>query len=469
MWPQSVQFGYRAQSRTLLASLIRFGGRQLRFESKGGYSSRHAMTSSDWSRRRVLGLAAAAGGALVAPLAAGSRGAAAEPSATSPNAVVTWDLNAQGAIWDVARQQPNEQVRSFAIVSGAVYDAANAAAGSPYQPYLLTPRAQSNASPEAAVATAAHHVLLAMFPAQLDRLRAQYDEYVAGIPDGQSKSRGIAIGAEAAAAMIAARQDDGAFGDQVWRVGTAPGQWRPTPPTFASAGAWTGFVKPFAIPDVRAFRTPGPPALTSRAYAKDLEEVAALGSATSTARTPDQTEAALFWHDRQSVNWGIKRQLAMSQRLNVLQTARMFALVDFSVADAGTACFREKDRWSYWRPITAIREAATDGNPRTTPDPEWNALLVTPPFPEYPSGHAAGTGARMAAYAAFFGRDRVSFSGFSVDANATRHYSSFSQVVNEVIGARIWGGVHFRTADVHGAVQGAAVTAHIAKHYFRAR
>jgi membrane-associated phospholipid phosphatase len=139
------------------------------------------------------------------------------------------------------------------------------------------------------------------------------------------------------------------------------------------------------------------------------------------------------------------------------------------VADAGTACFREKDRWSFWRPITAIREATTDGNPRTVADPVWNALLVTPPFPEYPSGHAAGTGARMSAYAAFFGRDRIPFSGFSMDANATRHFGSFSQAVAEVIEARIWGGVHFRTADVHGAALGAAVTAYTVKHHFRPR
>jgi PAP2 superfamily protein len=426
------------------------------------------MTGQDWSRRRVLGLAAAAGGALVAPLVASPRSAAAQ-TAAGPNAVVTWDLNAQGAIWDVARQQPNEQVRSFALVSGAVYDAVNAAAGSPYQPYLLAPRASSNASPEAAVATAAHRVLLAMFPAQQERLQAQYDQYLAGIPDGPSKSGGVAIGAEAAAAMVAAREGDGAFGDQQWREGTAPGQWRPTPPTFASSGAWTGFLKPFLIPSVSTFRSPGPPALTSKAYTRDFDEVAAVGSATSAVRTADQTQAALFWHDRQSVNWGIKRQLATSQRLNVLQAARMFALVDMVVADAGTACFREKDRWSYWRPITAIREATTDGNPRTAPDPAWNALLVTPPFPEYPSGHAAGTGARMAAYAAFFGTDRVSFNGFSVDANATRHFSRFSQAVTEVIGARIWGGVHFRTADVHGAQLGASVTAYAVRNHFRAR
>jgi hypothetical protein len=424
------------------------------------------MTGQPWPRRRVLGLAAAAGGALIAPLTTGAPRAAAD---TGANAAITWDEFAQAAIWDVARQQPNEQVRSFAMVNAAVYDAVNAAAGSPYQPYLLRPRAKSNASPEAATATAAHQVLLSMFPAQQERLLAQYDQYLATISNGPSKTSGIALGGAAAAAMIAARENDGAFGTQQWAVGADPGEWRPTPPTFASSGAWTGFLKPFLIPDVSLFRAPGPPNLGGQAYARDVAEVAALGSATSTVRTADQTQSAIFWHDRQSVNWGIKRQLATTQRLSLLQTARMFALIDTVVADAGTVCFREKDRWSYWRPITAIREAASDGNPRTTADPGWNALLVTPPFPEYPSGHACGTGARMSAYAAFFGRNRISFSGFSVDANATRHFTSFSQAVDEVIGARIWGGVHFRTADVHGSALGAAITAYAASRHFRPR
>jgi hypothetical protein len=417
-----------------------------------------------WSRRKVLGLAAAtAGGVVVAPLPAPRAGA----HTATDNPTVTWDENAQTAIWDVAVQQPNEQVRSFAMVSGAVYDAVNAASGMPYEPYLLRPSARRRGSTRAATATAAHAVLAALFPAQQERLRAQYEDYLAGIPSGPPKTGGIAVGRDAGAAMVAARQDDGAFGDQVWPEGTGPGEWRPTPPTFASSGAWTGFLKPFLIPGLRRFRSPGPPDLTSDLYATEVAEVAAVGSATSATRTPDQTEAAIFWHDRRSVNWGIKRQLAVTRRLSPLEAARMFALVDIAVADAGTVCFNEKYRWSFWRPITAIVEAGNDGNPATAPDPGWQPLLVTPPFPEYPSGHAAGTGARMSAFASYFRRDRIPFSGFSVDADATRHYASFSQALDELIGARIWGGLHFRTADIDGAALGKAVTAHIARHHFR--
>jgi PAP2 superfamily len=400
--------------------------------------------------------------ALISPASAAS----AAPTATT-NPVLTWDLNAQTAIWDVAQQQPNEQVRSFAIVSGAVYDAVNAIAGTPYEPYLLPPRARGGESVAAAVATAAHQVLLAMFPAQRDRLLAEYDQALAAIPDGPAKRGGVTVGAQAAAAMIAAREGDGAFGDQQWATGTAPGLWRPTPPLFLSSGAWTGHMRPFLIPSALRFRSSGPPPHSSTQYVRDFNEVKAVGSASSTVRTQDQTESALWWHDRRSVNWEIKRQLATSQGLDALRTARLFAMTDLIVADSGVACFRQKEVWGYWRPITAIRDGANDGNPHTTADPGWSSLLITPPFPEYPSGHACGTGARMSTYRFFFGRDDVPFSGFSVDSGTTRQFGSFSEALEELIHARVWGGVHFRTADVEGARLGEAVYRYGTRHYFR--
>ncbi|WP_433126304.1 vanadium-dependent haloperoxidase [Micromonospora sp. CA-240977] len=430
------------------------------------------MTSRTPARRtirsRVVPAAIALGSLVAATLTAPASSAAAAIADRSPvNPVVTWDLNAQTAIWDVAAQQPNEQVRSFAMVSGAVYDALNAIAGTPYQPYLVAPPSSGTESADAAVATAAHDVLAALFPAQQERLRAQYDAAIAAIPDGRSKHGGVAVGARAAAAMVAARQDDGAFGDQQWRTGTVPGQWRPTPPLFLSQGAWTGHMRPFLLPRASTFRAPEPPRLTSSAYARDLNEVRAVGGATSTVRTQDQTEAALWWHDRRSASWEIKRQLATTHRLDALHTARFFAMTDLIVADSGVACFSQKDVWSYWRPVTAIQLADTDGNPRTAADPGWQSLLGTPPFPEYPSGHACGTGARMSLYRYFFGRDDVAFSGSSVDSGTTRHFTSFSQALDELIGARVWGGVHFRTADVEGAKLGAEVSRYAVRHYFR--
>ncbi|MEU5566486.1 vanadium-dependent haloperoxidase [Micromonospora musae] len=418
-----------------------------------------------WSR---LLPASVALGTLIASTASGPAATASTGAAgTGTNPVVVWDANAQTAIWDVAAQQPNEQVRSFAMVNGAVYDAVNAIAGTPYQPYLLAPAARGTESVQAAVATAAHGVLAALFPAQQERLRTQYDEALAAIPDGPSKRGGVRVGARAADAMVVARQDDGAFGDQQWTNGTEPGQWRPTPPLFLSQGAWTGHMRPFLLPRASLFRTPGPPPLTSRAYARDVTEVAEVGSASSTVRTQDQTEAALWWHDRRSANWEIKRQLATTQRLNALQTARFFAMTDLVVADSGVACFSQKEHWSYWRPVTAIQQADADGNPATAADPDWTPLLVTPPFPEYPSGHACGTGARMSLYRHFFGRDDVPFSGSSADSGTTRHFGSFSEALDELIGARVWGGVHFRSADLDGAALGEAVFRYAVRHHFR--
>ncbi|MFE9748020.1 vanadium-dependent haloperoxidase [Saccharothrix saharensis] len=404
--------------------------------------------------------------ALTAPLTFASQAT----GVPSPNAVVVWDLNAQTAIWDVAHQSPPQVAgRGFAMVSGAVYDAVNAIKGTPYRPYLVAPRANGRESTDAAVGTAAYRVLDAIFPAQRDRLRAQYLEWLARVPDGPAKRGGVRVGAQAAAAMVAARRHDGAFDPRPWTVGVEPGEYRPTPPDFANTGAWVGFLTPFAIPDAAMFRTPGPPAVTSDAYTRDFDEVKRLGSATSTARTADQTDAALWWHDRRSVSWGMKRDLAVSRGLDVLETARFYALADFTGTDGAIACANDKEFWHFWRPITAIRSADTDGNPATTADPDWTPLVTTPPNPDYPSGHTCRTAAQMTAYAHFFGRDDVPFSAFSVDSGTTRHFDRFSAATAEVVGARIWAGIHFRSADVDGTALGRAVGEHIAKRYFRPR
>jgi hypothetical protein len=385
-------------------------------------------------------------------------------AASAPNSVIIWDSNAQTAIWDVARQQPNDQGRSFAVVHGAIYDAVNAIAGTPYQPYLVAPAARRTDSMDAAVATAAYQTLAWMFPGQQTSLQTQYSQSLAVIPDGASKRGGIMVGGQAAAAMIAARTNDGAFGPQTWVVGTQPGQWRPTPPTFASDGAWTGHVKPFLIPSASMFRTAGPPALTSAHYARDINEVKAIGAVNSTVRTPDQTQAAIWWQDRHLSEWEIKRQIATNQHLNTLQAARMFAFVDLIGADSGIACFNEKEAWMRWRPVTAIQLADTDGNPATVADPTWMPLLVTPPHPDYTSGHTCFTAATMGALAYFFHTDKMSFSAYSADSGTTRHFTSFSQALAEVIDARVWGGIHTRTADVQGAKIGGQVLRYVARH-----
>jgi hypothetical protein len=434
-----------------------------------GLLTKEKSVMTHWGRSRAAGKAVVATIALLLPLSLAAP-ASAGPGTTAQNAVVTWDAFAQTAIWDIAQQQPPQVAgRSFAMVSGAVYDAVNAIAGKPYEPYLVAPRANGTESKDAAIGTAAYLVLDSLFPAQEDRLRTQYDEWLAGIPDSGAKRAGIRIGTQTAAAMIRARADDGAFGDQRWTEGTGSGEWRPTPPDFANGAGWTVFLKPFLIPNAAMFRTAGPPTLTSRAYARDLNEVKRLGSATSTVRTADQTEAARWWHDRRSVHWEIKRQLAVTQRLGSLEAARLFAMVDMTGEDGAVACANDKEFWSFWRPVTAVRLADTDGNPATTADPNWTPLLVTPPFPDHPSGHSCGTSSRMATYRHFFGRDDISFSAVSADTGTTRHFDSFTEATAEVIEARIWGGIHFRTADTGGEVLGTAVSNYVVTHHFQPR
>jgi hypothetical protein len=414
---------------------------------------------------RLLGAAVVAGLALtvLTPTAAPAQ------SAAPPNAVLAWNIHAQTAIYEVARQAPSAGTRSFAMTQGAVYDAVNAIAGTPYEPYLVAPSANRGDSVPAAVATAAYRVLLSLFPAQADALRAQYDEALAAVPDGRAERGGIRVGEAAAAAMIAARRDDSAFPDATWPVGTDPGAYRLTPPGYVQAGAWFAFLKPFAVDNPAAYRVSGPPALTSAAYARQLNEVKSLGSATSTTRTQDQTEAATWWDDYRQVEWYIKRGLAADHRLSPLQTARMLAMVDVATVDALIACYQQKRHWKFWRPVTAIPLADIDGNPATVADPAWTPLRVTAPSPEWPSGHACYTSAIMTALRKFFGRDTLSFSAYSAESGTTRHYDSLSSARAELIQARVWAGVHYRGAAVQGDRLGEAVAREILANEFGRR
>ncbi|MFI6503865.1 vanadium-dependent haloperoxidase [Nonomuraea typhae] len=390
-------------------------------------------------------------------------------AAPKPNAVITWNNHADEAINGVAELSPTAGARAFAIVQGAVYDAVNAIAGTPYEPYLIAPLSRPGDSRQAAVAAAAYRTLRWLFPDQADSLRELYDESLAAIPDGRAKRGGIAVGQAAAAAMIDARRDDGAGSDATWPVGTAPGKYRLTPPDFLQVGAWYATLKPFIVDDIVDYDTPGPPALTSAEYARNLNEVKALGSATSTKRTRDQTEAAIWWDDARGGEWPIKRQLAATHRLSILESARMFAMVDVTTADAMIACYKEKKFWHFWRPVTAIPLAGIDRNPATKADPDWTPLLTTAPSPEYPSGHACFTASTMFAFRTYFGRDDVSFSAFSADSGTTRRYRSFSQANAELIEARIWGGVHYRFATEDGDRLGESVARDALKQAFRPR
>jgi hypothetical protein len=398
---------------------------------------------------------------------------------TLADVVVEWNAHAQTAIVATAGQGPTVAYLHFAMVQGAVYDAVNAIEGG-HEPYLGAPSmADASDSSAAAAAQAAHDVLVGIFPTQQGVLDGKLATTLGTLPDG-GKAGGREVGAAAAAAMLTARANDGRFSSFTVTQGSLAGQWRST--AFLTDGTpvvepapWVGNVTPFIIRSAAALRSKGPNALTSDAYTRDYREVKRLGSLTSTRRTADQTEAAIFWQANAAVlSNSTMRQLVGTQGLDGAEAARMFAMADMAGADGVIACWTDKYYWRFWRPITAIRLGDTDGNPDTAADPTWTPLfssatppLTTPTFPEHPSGHTCVTGAVVETLKNFFGTDSVSFSVSSSLTGTTRGFNRFSEMIKEIIAARVWAGIHFRTADTQGAVIGKKVAHWERKHYFQ--
>jgi hypothetical protein len=392
-------------------------------------------------------------------------------AAATPDAVIQWNQHATNALIVTAGQAPPVAVLHLAMVQGAVYDAVNAIDGG-YQPYLGSPTAMSSYSKDAAAIAAAYGVLKALVPAQTDALTGLYDASLASIPNGPAKTGGIGVGEVAAAAMLAARANDGRFGTFRFTVPTnpEPGQWVPTLPAFVNdPNAWLARVTPFLIDDPARFRSSGPNALTSKKYAQEFAEVKSLGSATSTTRTVDQTNAALFWAQQPAATWSATfRKLSADRGLTITENARLFAMLYLTGADAAIACWDDKARWSFWRPITAIRQAATDGNPATVADPGWLPLIANPPYPDHPSGHACLSGSVVHTLADFFGTDNIALTVVRPDG-MTRSFTRFSHAIDEIVEARMWSGIHFRTPDEDGAKIGKKVANWRQGHYFHRR
>ena len=382
--------------------------------------------------------------------------------------VTDWNLNATNALIVTAGQPPQVSVPHLAMVHGAVYDAVNAIDGG-HEGYLLSSRvATPSDSMDAAAATAAYRVLVNLAPAQQATLDARYTASLGAIPNGSSKTRGIAVGEAAAAAMIAARTDDGRFGPFRFAVGSGPGVWKPVLPAFANdPNAWLKDVKPFLIRSSSQFRSRGPLELTSRKYAREFDEVKSLGSATSTKRTSDQTLAARYWAENPPGTWSrIFRTLSAQEALSLVENARFFAILYLTGADSLISVWDDKAHWSFWRPITAIQEAGTDGNTRTDPDGGWVPLIPTPPYPEHPSGHTGLSGSFVKTLQQFFRTDRIAWSDTN-NAGLTRSFTRLSQAIDEIVDARVWSGIHFRTADEQGERIGEQVARYRDKHYFQ--
>jgi hypothetical protein len=340
------------------------------------------------------------------------------------------------------------QARVLATAHLAMLEALNAVGGAAKM-YAVEVKSPKGASKEAAVAAAAHGVLARMTRGQQESLDTALAASLAGVPAGQGKTDGISVGTEVAEKLCALRRSDGADARTPFTPSKGAGRWLPTPPQNAAAVLphW-GAVKPFLLESATQFAVKGPPPIGSDAYARDLAEVKNIGARRSTVRTADQTAAAIFWTIQTPVPWNAAARAASRARGNTLvENARLFAALNAACSDAHVAGFEIKYRLQHWRPVTAIRAAAESG----TADESWEPLLATPAHPEYPSTHAACSGAAEAVLKGFFGRDEVAVSVLHPPVfGVTRTFASFSQIAQEVDDARVWGGIHFRTADADG-------------------
>jgi hypothetical protein len=402
------------------------------------------------------------------------------PTVAQADVLNDWNVIAQNQALAL-RPTAHGQTRGIAMVQGAVYDAVNALRPR-YEPYLLdlaALHARPFGSRKAAIATAAHHVLVEIVaPAQVAGLDSAYTATMAAIPNGRVKNEGMRVGAAAAVAMLTARDDD-VIGPFNFVIGSDPGDWRPLTPTALDPDAWVGNLVPFLIESPSQFRSAGPNALTSAAYAEEFAEVKEIGALNSSTRTADQTTAAIFWQAPPAALWNrLARDLSAERDISVAREARLLAMINLAAADGAIACWNEKYYRNFWRPRAAIQEADTDGNPATVADPTWEPLfhpstpttpsLITPPFPEHPSGHGCVSGAVLHTFRMFFGTNEVAFGVHSGRFPAQpRHFGRFTHALNEIIDARVWGGIHFRTADVQGAVIGKKIARYLRGHYFQ--
>jgi hypothetical protein len=357
--------------------------------------------------------------------------------------------------------------RALAMVHAAIHDSLNAI-DRRYGIYAVDVQAPAGTSPEAAVATAAHRVLVSLYPNQQVSLGLALTASLLAIPNGTSKTDGMALGEAVANAILALRSGDGSSTNVPYAQTPAPGVFQPMPPPATFVG-W-GNVTPFTLVSGSQFRAEGPHDLSSTEYAADFNEVKSLGRLTSTTRTADQTEAAHFWAENSQIHWNnIARSLTLAKGNGLWENARLFALLNLAFADAAIACFDSKYSYNFWRPIAAIPAADTDGNDDTIADPTWVPLRPTPGHPDYTSQHSAIGGAAAEVLALFFGEDKVSFSFTTSTApgGVMRSYESFSQAAKENMMSRIWLGFHTRTACRHGLNQGSQVAHWVSKKFLK--
>ncbi len=389
------------------------------------------------------------------------------------DAVSDWNEIAVNAV-NAGRPGPTGMI-DVALVQVAVHDAVQAL-DRRYEPYHAeVPGARGRRS--AAVAAAAHDVLVAMYPAQSSTLDAMYFSWLAD--HGLSSDPGLDVGSKVAKQILPLRRVTPDPLPPPFIGGTTPGSWRPTdsklgdpplPPPFSPMAApWMASFDPFTLTSPARYRAAPPPAITSETYARDYREVKALGSLNSTARSAEQTDLAYFYSDNFITQWNrALRGIAARHSRHSGESARLFALVNLAMADALITCWDSKVHYVYWRPETAIQEGDNDGNAATIGDPSWQPLINNPNYPDFTSGANVLTGAATRALELYFGTDRMYFEMTSLAPQAkrkSRWYRRFTDVASDVVEARILLGIHFRFADVAARTQGRRTAEWTVRHF----
>jgi membrane-associated phospholipid phosphatase len=353
--------------------------------------------------------------------------------------------------------------RSYALLQVSIYDAVVSITRNGH-PFLVSVDAPGGARPDAAAAAAGHAVLTSLYPTMTPAFDQQLADELAAIPAGRATDEGLEVGRNVAARLLAARADDGSAATPApFVAGSQPGDYRPTPPNFAQPvfTSW-GDVTPFVLRTGAQFRPAPPPALTSDAYARALNEVESLGRDTSTTRTADETVIGRFWAPPIWNTWNaIAEDAVLAHHANLERAAAAFAALDVTFADSAIAFYDAKYHDQLWRPITAVRLADTDGNPATIGDPTWTPLAVTAPDPSYPGAHSTISAAGAVVLSAFFGdRDEIRVSTPALPG-VVRTFGSYSDVATEAGLSRIFAGQHTRLDHEAGEQLGSDVAQYV--------
>jgi hypothetical protein len=367
---------------------------------------------------------------------------------------------------------PTLSSRNLAILHASIYDAVNSVMGT-HQPYRFYLETASETSEDAAASGAAREVMLSLYPSVQAQTEALYRQQLGAWPATASVTNGLVLGEAVARAMLGWRSTDGASLSVPYIPSEAPGQWRRTPPSYRPPldPQW-GRVAPFCLTDIAAFVPTNLPSLASAEYAAAFNEVKALGALHSSARTPEQSQIAVFWSDFSYTamppgHWHeIAATIIRHQNTSFADTARLLALISLAQADAATVCWAAKYQHNFWRPVTAIQRADEDGNPATDPDANWNQFLPSPPFPEYPSGHSTFSRASAEVLARFYGTDALSFTATSDTLPGVgRSFASLAACADEIGMSRIYGGFHFQFSNRDGKATGRMIGEYIALNF----